>query len=105
MLDFRVLSQGCVVGWDVAHAVGNTPLNLHDWDVDFAAWCSYKYLNGSPGGRGAIFVHENHARSTKNVPKFNGWWSDDDKHRFSMTNGKDLAFYSTHHENPELEPV
>ena len=51
-------SKGIVVGWDLAHAAGNMELRLHDWNVDFAAWCSYKYLNAGPGGIAGIFVHE-----------------------------------------------
>ena len=50
--------QGCVCGWDLAHAVGNVPLSLHEWDVDFAVWCTYKYLNAGPGGAAGIFIHE-----------------------------------------------
>jgi kynureninase len=50
--------QGCIVGWDCAHATGNVPLKLHDWGVDFACWCSYKYLNSGPGGIAGLFVHE-----------------------------------------------
>jgi kynureninase len=57
-------SCGIVVGWDLAHAVGNIELKLHDWNVDFAAWCSYKYLNAGPGGIGGIFVH-NSLKSSK----------------------------------------
>jgi kynureninase len=50
--------QGCICGWDLAHAIGNVPLSLHDWDVDWAVWCSYKYLNSGPGGIAGLYVHE-----------------------------------------------
>jgi kynureninase len=75
---------GAVVGWDLAHAAGNVPLQLHDWDVDFAAWCSYKYLNSGPGALAGAFVHERHVGRT-DLPRFEGWWSTAESTRFEMT--------------------
>jgi kynureninase len=74
---------GAIAGFDLAHAAGNVPLQLHDWDVDFAAWCSYKYLNAGPGAVGGIFVHDRHA-DNKNLPRFAGWWGNDPDTRFTM---------------------
>jgi kynureninase len=74
---------GAYAGFDLAHAVGNVVLNLHDDDVDFAAWCSYKYLNSGPGAVAGAFVHERHAHNT-GLPRFSGWWGHDEKERFLM---------------------
>lgn len=76
---------GAQVGFDLAHAAGNIELKLHDWNVDFACWCSYKYLNSGPGGVSGAFVHEKHHRS--NLPMFAGWWGYDKTQRFKMEKG------------------
>ncbi len=83
---------GCVIGIDLAHAAGNVPLKLHDWGVDFAVWCNYKYLNSGPGTVGGCFVHERHAKN-RNLKRFAGWWGNDPKQRFKM------------HLQPEFVPV
>lgn len=83
---------GIVVGFDLAHAAGNVPLCLHDWNVDFAVWCSYKYLNAGPGAVAGAFVHERHATNTK-LPRFAGWFGNDPNTRFRL------------HLEPEFTPV
>jgi kynureninase len=74
---------GAVAAWDLAHAAGNVELSLHDWDVDWAAWCSYKYLNSGPGSLAGAFVHERHL-ADRSLPKLAGWWSTDPATRFEM---------------------
>jgi kynureninase len=76
-------AAGAVVGWDLAHAAGNVTSRLHDWDVDWAAWCSYKYLNSGPGAVAAAFVHERHL-DDRTLAKLAGWWSTDPATRFDM---------------------
>jgi kynureninase len=84
--------HGITVGVDLAHAIGNVPLSLHDWNVDFAVWCSYKYLNAGPGAVAGAFVHERHATNTK-LPRLAGWFGNDPNTRFRM------------HLEPEFIPV
>ncbi len=74
---------GALAGFDLAHTVGNLPLQLHRWEVDFAVWCSYKYLNSGPGNVGGAFVHEKHATDAA-LPRFAGWWGHDETSRFAM---------------------
>jgi kynureninase len=118
-LDIELITRHChalgiTVGWDLAHAVGNVPLKLHDWNVDFAAWCNYKYMNGGPGVIGGAFVHERHGKveevptgqinNAQHVdgasgdskqdkdkqfvyrPRLSGWWGSDKSSRFRMEN-------------------
>ncbi|XP_041360763.1 kynureninase-like isoform X2 [Gigantopelta aegis] len=82
-------AKGCYVGWDLAHAVGNVPLALHDWGVDFACWCSNKYLCASAGGVAGAFLHEKH--SLNDFPKLLGWWGHHVDTRFNMDNKMDLS--------------
>ena len=77
-------AQGCTVGFDLAHAAGNLPLKLHEWNVDFAVWCSYKYLNAGPGSIAGCFVHERYAHRP-DLPRFAGWWGQNTHIRFSMS--------------------
>jgi kynureninase len=85
-------AHGIFVGFDLAHAAGNVPLTLHDWNVDFAVWCSYKYLNAGPGAIAGAFVHERHATNTK-LPRLAGWFGNDPNTRFQL------------HLEPEFVPV
>ncbi|QEC67769.1 kynureninase [Panacibacter ginsenosidivorans] len=76
---------GAIAGWDLAHVTGNVPTQLHNWNVDFAVWCSYKYLNAGPGAVGGVFVHERHANPS--TERLAGWWGNDEKIRFKMEKG------------------
>jgi len=80
---------GAMVGWDLAHAVGNVPLQLHKWNVDFAVWCTYKYLNSGAGGVGGAFLHDRYAKCPP--PHLTGWWGNKDSNRFDMADKIDLA--------------
>src|SRR5881227_428700 len=97
LVDFEKITtaaqkKGIAVGFDLAHAAGNVPLSLHEWNVDFAVWCSYKYLNAGPGAVAGAFVHERHATNT-NLPRFAGWIGNDPNTRFRL------------HLEPEFVPV
>jgi kynureninase len=90
LLDMQQISKaskdaGAMVGFDLAHAIGNVKLSLHDWGLDFACWCSYKYLNGGPGAVAAVFVHEKH-HADKTLKRLTGWWGYDKAERFAMKN-------------------
>jgi len=83
-------SVGAMVGWDLAHAAGNVSLQLHDWGIDFAAWCSYKYMNSGPGNASGVFIHSKHLKQKK-LARFEGWWGTKKDTRFLM--------------KPEFEPM
>ena len=74
---------GITMGWDLAHATGNVDLKLHEWNVDFAAWCSYKYLNSGPGSLGSVFIHDKHGQDLS-IPRLSGWWGHNKETRFKM---------------------
>ena len=76
------MRRGALIGFDLAHAIGNLPLALHDWDVDFAVWCSYKYLNAGPGAIAGCFMHERHFENSP--ARLSGWWGHEPKTRFQM---------------------
>jgi kynureninase len=88
VFDIKSITQkakeiNAICGFDLAHAAGNVELNLHDWGVDFATWCSYKYLNSGPGGVSGVFIHEKHSKEFS-LPRFTGWWGHDKNTRFKM---------------------
>lgn len=82
----KAKENGLTIGWDLAHGVGNVELHLHDWEVDFAAWCSYKYMNAGPGSISGVFIHEKHVKNTDLI-RFAGWWGHDKSSRFLMEKG------------------
>ena len=89
-------SKGIKIGWDCAHAVGNVDLKLHEWEVDFAVWSTYKYLNAGPGATAGLFVHEKHGRVNAEYDepfrsRLSGWWGAEKETRFAMNNSKCCA--------------
>ena len=95
VFDIRAITEagssvGARVGWDLAHAAGNISLSLHDWQVDFAAWCSYKYMNSGPGNASGVFIHQKHLDDPE-IPRFEGWWGNRKETRFQM--------------RPEFDPI
>ena len=97
-------SHGIIIGWDLAHAVGNVDVRLHEWDVDFAVWCHYKYVNAGPGAIAGMFVHERHGGVDGDAehdhddiryrPRLTGWWGSNKASRFQMSNGMmDFFFF------------
>lgn len=95
-------ARNIIVGWDLAHAYANVELKLHDWNVDFAAWCTYKYGNAGPGSMGGLFVHERHGvvdysqgeDSPRYRPRLSGWYGGDRAVRFKMDNSKSSKYAS-----------
>ncbi len=88
VFDMKIITEaghqvGAYVGWDLAHAAGNIELQLHDWQVDFAVWCSYKYMNSGPGNASGCFIHEKH-HANSDLPRFAGWWGHNKERRFKM---------------------
>ena len=81
----KAKEYNCIVGLDLAHAAGNVKLFLHDWDIDFAIWCGYKYLNGGPGAPGSAFIHKKHLKNTS-IKRLEGWWGHDKGSRFDLLN-------------------
>jgi len=91
LFDMKAITEaahaaGACAGFDLAHAAGNVELQMHDWNVDFACWCSYKYLNSGPGGVAGVYIHEKHAANTE-LPRFAGWWGYTKETRFKMEKG------------------
>jgi kynureninase len=91
LFDMKLITKaahnvGAYCGFDLAHAVGNIPMQLHDWEVDFACWCSYKYLNSGPGAVGGAYVHEKHGNNPDTF-RLAGWWGNEESNRFKMQKG------------------